>query len=285
MGEQRSVLVLLLILCFFVSAFFVGVAFASSDNWNWVEVARITGDHCYLYETEPFNISSSVAVWRIVWEYMPKIDVPEIQSDITIYLYRGASGDDRIIGIGSSGPYNGDDAFRYFHEPGVFRLKIKADTQNYTVRVEQSMGYFSEPPSDNWVEVARFIGTGGFTTDVFVCDYPEWRIRWEYDPLSVLFWEGLTPLGVKVHPESQSTRTISSITGIESQDGINYVHDNAGRFYMTISPTFLRSYTIIVEQNIESIPEFSSWIILPLFLIATFVDIIARKRLSSSERF
>jgi hypothetical protein len=141
------------------------------------------------------------------------------------------------------------------------------------------MGYIPEPPTDNWVEVTRFIGTGGFTTDVFVCDYPEWRIRWEYDPLSVLFWEGLKPLGVKVHPEGQSKLTVSSITGIGSQDGINYVYDNAGRFYMTISPTFLRSYTIIVEQNIESIPEFPSWAILPLILCITLFSIVVKRKL------
>ncbi|MBN1784116.1 MAG: hypothetical protein JW815_00045, partial [Candidatus Bathyarchaeota archaeon] len=34
-----------------------------------------------------------------------------------------------------------------------------------------------------------------------------------------------------------------------------------------------------------TIPEFPSWLILPLFLIATFVGIIVRKRQSSSERF
>ena len=279
MGVSPKSLVLPLILCFLVSVFSVGVVFASSDNWNWVEVTRFTGDHYYLYETEPFNISSPVAVWRIVWEYTPLTDVPEEQTGMTIYLYRGASGDDRIIQLGSSGIYNVDEQCRYYHEPGVFRLKIKANTQNFTIRIEQSMGYIPDPPTDNWVEVSRFIGTGGFTTDIFVCDCPEWRIRWEYDPLDVLFWEGLKPLGVQVHPEGQSTLTVSSITGIGGRDGINYVHDNAGSFYMTISPTFLRSYTIIVEQNIESIPEFPSWTILPLLVVATLFGVIVRNKI------
>ena len=71
--------VLSLILCFFVSAFSVAVAFSSSDNWNWVEVTKITGEIYDPYKTEPFNISSSVSVWRIVWEYKPRNDVPTIK--------------------------------------------------------------------------------------------------------------------------------------------------------------------------------------------------------------
>ena len=278
MGVSSKGFVLSLILCFLVSAFSVGVAFSSSENWNWVEVAGFTGDVLNSYETEPFNISSSVSVWRIVWEYEPRTDVPEDRTGITIYLYAGASGDDKIFEIGRKGLYNGDEDCRYYHEEGVFRLKISSNTQNFTVRIEQSMGYIPEPPSDNWVEVTRFIGTSGFTTDVFVCDHVEWRIRWEYDPMSVLFWEGLKPLDVKVHPEGQSTLTVSSITGVGSRDGINYVHDNAGRFYMTISTTFLRNFTIIVEQNIESIPEFPSLTILGFILVGSLTIVLFKKK-------
>jgi len=93
-GDPPKGFVLSLILCFLVSAFSVGVAFSSSDNWNWVEVAGFTGDVLNSYETEPFNISSSVSVWRIVWEYEPRTDVPEDRTGITIYLYAGASGDE-----------------------------------------------------------------------------------------------------------------------------------------------------------------------------------------------
>ena len=63
------------------------IAFASSENWNWIEVARVNGDTCNLYETETFNISSSVAVWRIVWGYTPRTDVPEDRTYLTINLY------------------------------------------------------------------------------------------------------------------------------------------------------------------------------------------------------
>ena len=124
-------------------------------------------------------------------------------------------------------------------------------------------GLCSESPSDttsgNWVEVARFTGRVGYTTDYFTCEHVDWRIRWEYDPLSVLFWEGIDPLSVKVRQEGQFALTVSSITGVGSKDGINYIHDNAGRFYMTISTTFLESFTIIVEQNTESPQTYPSF--------------------------
>jgi len=251
---------------------------ASSENWNWVEVARITGDNYYSYETEPFNISSSVSVWRIVWEYKPRTDVPERQTGITINVYAGVSGDDKIIEISRMGLYNGDEDCRYFHKDGLFRLKISSNTQNFTVRIEQSMGYIPEPPSSNWVEVTRFICTKGFTTDVFVCDHFEWRIRWEYDPGHWHFPD-LHTFQVITYPEGSSLIIVDMISGTPgvSQNGTNYIHENPGKFYMKISAGIMESYTIIVEQNIESIPEFPSWIIMPLFFPATVFALLFRK--------
>jgi len=40
--------------------------------------------------------------------------------------------------------------------------------------------------SGNWVEVTRFEGTG-YQTGHFTCDYPEWRIRWEFTPTHQAF--------------------------------------------------------------------------------------------------
>ncbi|PVX27500.1 MAG: hypothetical protein CW716_01945 [Candidatus Bathyarchaeum sp.] len=112
----------------------------------------------------------------------------------------------------------------------------------------------SEPDtgeSGNWVEVAKFTGRVSSTTDYFTCEHVDWRIRWEYDPLSVLFM-GLDPLSVTVYPEESATPIVDDISGIGNQSGIRYIHDNAGIFYMQISTNFLEGYTIIVEQNTES---------------------------------
>lgn len=255
------------------------IAFASSENWNWIELERITGSNYYVCETEPFNISSSVAVWRIVWEYTPRIDVSEHSTGITINLYAGVSGDDKFLEISCMGTYNGDEDCRYFHEEGVFRLKISSNTKKFTIKIEKSMGYIPEPPTDNWVEVTRFIGTKGFTTNIFVCDHPEWRIKWEYDPGHWHFAD-LHKFQVITYTEGSSIITVDMISGTPgiNENGTSYVHENPGKFYMEINAGIMESYTLIVEQNIDSIPEFPPWTILPLFLTITFIGVTVKKK-------
>ena len=286
MGVPPKGFVLSLILCFFVSAFSVGVAFSSSENWNWVEVARITGDTYNLYETESFNISSSVSVWRIVWEYKPRTDVPEDRTGITINVYTGVSGDHKLIEISRTGIYNGNEQTRYFHEQGVFRLKISSNTQNFTVRIEKSMGYIPEPPSDNWVEVTRFIGSKGFTTDVFVCDHVEWRIRWEFDPGHWHFAD-LYTLQVTTYKEGESTKYFNQIRELPSGNlsGVELLNQS-GTFYLEINSGLVDSYTIIVEENIDSIPEFPSWAPLLIALVAVVaVAVVYRRKLQNRGRW
>jgi hypothetical protein len=282
--KKTITFVLLLFFCFFVSAFSVGVAFSSLENWNWVEVARITGDNYYSYETEPFNISSSVSVWRIVWEYTPRTDVPEHSTGITINLYAGVSGDDKLLEISRMGIYNGDEDCRYFHKEGVFRLKISSNTQNFTVRIEKSMGYVPEPPSDNWVEVTRFIGTSGFTTDVFVCDHVEWWIRWEFDPGHWHFAD-LHTLQVTTYKEGESTKYFNQIRAPPSGNlsGVELLNQS-GTFYLEIDSGLSDSYTIIIEENIDSIPEFPSWTpLLIALMVVLVVAVIYRCRLPKNR--
>jgi hypothetical protein len=276
-GVPPKGFVLSLILCFFVSAFSVGVAFSSSENWNWVEVARITGDTYNLYETEPFNISSSVSVWRIVWEYEPRTDVPEDRTGITINVYTGVSGDHKLIEISRTGIYNGNEQTRYFHEQGVFRLKISSNTQNFTVRIEKSMGYIPEPPSDNWVEVTRFIGTKGFTTDAFVCNHTEWRIRWEFDPGQWLFPD-LYTLKVTTYKMGESTAYNQIIEPPNGNlKGVELLNQS-GTFYMKIDSGLSDSYTIIIEENIDSIPEFPSLTPLMITVIVGVAVLVIYRR-------
>jgi hypothetical protein len=282
-GDKEATLIVVLF-CFLFLVFTSDIAFASSENWNWVELDRISGDNYYVCETEPFNINSSVAVWRIAWEYTPRTDVPEQSTGITINLYAGVSGDDKLLEISRMGIYNGDEDCRYFHEEGVFRLKISSNTQNFTIRIEQSMDYIPEPPTDNWVEVTRFIGTKGFTTNIFVCDHPEWRIKWEYDPGHWHFPE-LHKFQVITYPEGSSAITVDMISGTPGviENGTSYVHENPGRFYMEINAGIMESYTIIVEQNIESIPEFPSWTILSLLIVSTLIGVTVRNKIRKNE--
>ena len=68
-------------------------------------------------------------------------------------------------------------------------------------------------------------------------------------------------------------------TGTEDTSGTSNIHDYQGTFYMHIDVGGTESYTIIVEQDLNSIPEFPSWLILPFFLIVTLSGVIIRKKI------
>jgi len=134
--------------------------------------------------------------------------------------------------------------------------------------------------ADNWVEVIRFEGNESTQTEIFTCDYVEWRIRWEFDPGHWHFPQ-LHTFSVTTYPQGEDIFYVDSIFEMAngSKSGNSYIHDNDGKFYMKISTGIIANYTIIVEQNLDSIPEFPSWTILPLLLIATLLIIICKQRL------
>jgi hypothetical protein len=133
--------------------------------------------------------------------------------------------------------------------------------------------------SSSWSEVTRFTGSGTehYTTDYFNCEHAEWRIRWDYVPHPGL----LALFSVYTYPQGEDTLYIDSIIkiGANDADGISYIHNSDGTFYSKINVAYTESYTIIIEQDLNSIPEFSSWIILPLFLVTTLFTIILKKRI------
>ena len=137
--------------------------------------------------------------------------------------------------------------------------------------------------SENWVEVTRFTGSGSdiLTTDYFTCDHVEWRIRWEYFPNPQ--FGNLSSFSAITYPQGENIWYTNAILkmGAEDTNGTSYVHDGNGTFYLKINVGWTESYLIIVEQDLDSIPEFPSWIIIPLFLIATLTITIYRKRMNN----
>jgi hypothetical protein len=135
--------------------------------------------------------------------------------------------------------------------------------------------------SGDWIEVARFTGGGGIrTTEPFTCDYSDWRIRWEIEPANDSTER--TMFLVYVFPYTGSFLRdpwFESIQhyGTEETSGILYIQDRNGSFDMDVLAS-LESYTMIIEQNVESIPEFPSWIILPLTIAATLIAVVIRRR-------
>jgi len=135
--------------------------------------------------------------------------------------------------------------------------------------------------SGNWSEVARFTGGGGIgTTEPFTCDHADWRIRWEIEPENDS--SERTPFLVYIFPYSDSFLRdpwFESIQhyGTEETSGTLYIQDRNGSFDMDVLAS-LESYTMIIEQNVDSIPEFPSWMILPLTMAATLIAVVMKRR-------
>ena len=133
--------------------------------------------------------------------------------------------------------------------------------------------------SDNWVEVATFTGSGGVhSTSHFTVDYVDWRIRWE---LNLSDGSETASFNAYVFPETSgpSIKEIHYTIGTEQTTGIVNIHNHSGSFYIVVQTTNVDNCTLVIEQNIDSIPEFPSWTILSLFLTATSVAIFYGKRM------
>ena len=144
-----------------------------------------------------------------------------------------------------------------------------------------SLAGFVFASSVNWFEVARFTGygTNAYSTNEFICNHAEWRIIWEYIPNSQD--SNLTLFAVFVYPIQQGFRGptyLDSIirNGTEDTKGISFIHDYHGTFTLNINAVDTESYSIIIEQNIDSIPEFPSWTIPTIFLAISVVIVIFR---------
>ena len=130
--------------------------------------------------------------------------------------------------------------------------------------------------SENWVEVTRYGGSEAFfgDTNSFTINHSAWRIRWEFEegPLrGFLFY-------IKINETNQTIGSYTNSGKLNVTEGIYNVTDYSGEFYIFIGTTG-GYYSIIVEQNLDAVPEFTSWIILPICLTATLAVIITRKRL------
>lgn len=142
---------------------------------------------------------------------------------------------------------------------------------------------------EDWSEVTRFTGTHVNqieNTSYFTIDYAEWRIRWSFAPVPEEAPSAM--LVVYAYPQGNNTY-VSQIYGYGNDtSGVSYIHNLTGTFYMTIAtgPGTL-SYTLIVEQDLDAIPEFPSSVtfslILAVMLLIITVSTIATKRRSSKS--
>jgi len=144
--------------------------------------------------------------------------------------------------------------------------------------------------SENWVEVVRFYWSGAGPheyriTEPFTCDHVDWRIRWEFYYHHTHFPE-FVHFSVRTYPRGENISDINSIRvdGFGERNGTSYIFNNEGQFYMRISTlSVVTSYTIIVEQNIDSIPEFPSLTVLPLAMTIMLFLVVVKRKLYNSK--
>jgi hypothetical protein len=112
--------------------------------------------------------------------------------------------------------------------------------------------------AEHWVEVVRFEGRRDiFTTAPFVCNYSVWRIRYESysgDRFPMII-PGVYTLNITIYRQGETTDYIDRISE-EPTQGMYYYHlirNNTGSFYMNISTGYSDSYSIIIEQNTDSV--------------------------------
>ena len=135
--------------------------------------------------------------------------------------------------------------------------------------------------SDNWVEVTRFTGSGGVhSTSHFTVDYADWRIRWE---VNLSDGSETASFNAYVYPETSepAIEEMHHTIGTENTTGIKNIYNHKGSFYIVVVTTNIADVKLIIEQNIESIPEFPSWTILPLILAVTISATVLKKSLTS----
>lgn len=130
-----------------------------------------------------------------------------------------------------------------------------------------------------WVEVVRWSGSAfpdpeQFTTEPFNCPHVDWRIRWSYTAVGSPF-ESL--LMIEIFEGGESIGLIYK-SGYFSRSGDKYIYNNSGTFYLEILLLNMDDYTIIVEQDIDSIPEFTPVALIIVFITVSTLAVVLSKR-------
>jgi len=181
----------------------------------------------------------------------------------------------------------------YLDYEDTYEITISKSPFYSSVRVRGTISVFhqetaGQSSSGNWVEVARFTGGGNIFGDTppFAIDHVKWRIRWQYTPKT----DYPTAFTIDIQTHEVASKTLYTVCdngtqrpkngtfGQLKENGTCYINDHKGTFHFYIVSN-AKSYTIIVEQNLESIPEFPSWIILPIFVTASLCALIVKKKL------
>jgi len=140
--------------------------------------------------------------------------------------------------------------------------------------------------SETWVEVTRFTEDDKFfQTEPFTIEHVEWRIRWEYEPEPEVPDEHPAFYVYVYSQESPGTYFETILKkGTNETNGTLYIHNRNGTFFLIVIRA-VTSFTLIIEQDLTSIPEFPSWTPLLIMLVAVVVvAVVYRHRLHKQHQ-
>jgi len=256
------------------------IVFASPENW--IEVTRVTGKSD-LTTTESFTCDH--VKWRIRWEYIGSeyalfnIHTYSQEEKVINSIINGANVEVTLIKIDwalKEEVTEPDDQTHYILEANVWaRAQNTGELPAYNVKVNLmfNITIWRDPCCIFPPELTlreRTVNIGTLTpneteriTETFVLEESLHRMR-------------LNQVGRDAKWDVASEKNSS---------GVSYIHHQEGTFYMNIRTANIESFTIIVEQDLNSIPEFPSWTpFLILLVVVLAVAVVYRRRLHKQNQ-
>lgn len=144
-----------------------------------------------------------------------------------------------------------------------------------------------------WSEVAQFPEDFGTAPNVlrerwagsFTCNQTEWRIVWNYTPISIVDPENVY-FNILIYRTNDTTYYMMEMSqqGNTTTSGTWYGNNQTGDFLLKFLVYNVLNSTVIIEQAVESVPEFSPMFQLSLFVAGILVAMIARKEVLPYSR-
>ena len=282
-GERRAALILLLILCsLMVTLPNIGVVKAENNS-----LVTVNDEHFIIQEVLGMFRNFFVGSFNATTGYWIEINLSSSStSNDPFFVYLNILSANHGTTFSAKGKEFSQTVYLDYED--VYNITIAKRPFYSSVRINGIIDVFhQETAGQNWVEVTRFTGGSNITTtDHFTCDHVDWRIRWEYEPrndnIRTVFRVYIFPYS-DAFPREPWFESIQKY-GTEETSGILYIHDHNGSFDMDVLVS-LESYTMIIEQDLESIPEFPSWTPLLIMLIVVIVvTVVYRINLKKHNR-
>jgi len=137
--------------------------------------------------------------------------------------------------------------------------------------------------AETWVEIGRWAGGTGYTgTGYFRTTHECWRIRY-YINLSSnaecrmdVYYNGEEESFALIYAYNEPSEGVLEITQ-QTAERFPYIENSVGVFHIDVLMRGEGSYLLIVEQDVDSIPEFTP-LTLVLIILLIFASTVALKK-------